>query len=61
MYGREVSCRRCGRREVLMVGLEAYSRFVGGRDAAQQFPELSADLISMLEHGQCRSECVRWR
>jgi hypothetical protein len=61
MYGREVSCRRCGRREVLMVPLEAYSRFVGGRDAAQQFPELSADLISLLEHGQCRSECVRWR
>ena len=44
-----------------MVGLEAYSRFVGGRDAGQQFPELSADQISMLEHGQCRSVCVRWR
>ena len=61
MYGRDAKCARCGRAEIVMVGLEEYSRFVGGRSVDTEFPYLSEDQRGMLEYGRCRSVCVPWR
>ena len=60
-YYREVKCRFCGRREIVGVGLEQYSRFLGGRGAAETFPQLTEDLRSLFDDSACGTKCCSWR
>lgn len=61
MYGRAVKCRHCGKREVLLVGLEDYSRFIGGHDVEKVFPYLTDNERSLLTFAQCADACVSWK
>ena len=61
MYGRAVKCRHCGKRQILMVGLEDYSRFIGGRGVDEVFPYLSDDEKALISLAQCATPCVSWR
>jgi len=61
MYGRAVKCRHCGKSKILLVGLEDYSRFIGGRDVNKVFPYLTEDERSLMMLAQCADACVSWR